>query len=235
MCIRFLIGFLLLGVFSSFSTADIAGGYVGKNQQGYKEGYYFWNDTKEFSWFRYGEKTMELGRGNYALVRDSIVLDFGPARKQFDVDYSAIMIFPGVKGGESITMTFTNNLNEPLEGLEIKLKKSGMKAVTGKDGKAFLDMSNTNVKKDEVTIQIEGYRTVHPTLDLKGWINEIHVVADLGRTYKENQTVKLLYKPTKKGIEFSDNHTLATFLKSVSRDKFMDLYHGFDPLHGRYE
>jgi hypothetical protein len=212
---------LLFAIFLNFTTHDFEGGYLSEKEN--KEGYYFWTDTKEFSWFKFQNNFKEFGRGTFEQTSDSITLNFGPARKQFDIKEGKEFV---ERGNESVEIAFTDADGKPIEGLEIKLEKLGLRAITDKNGVATLDTKGTKIDKDEIDFRTEKYRTYQQTVYLKRQRYNFIVVADKGRKYKENQTEKLKFAIKGKEIEISHGKN-KNYFKPVTRNRFMDLYHGF--------
>ena len=212
--------FLFLCISPNFSPPELSGAYISKN--GPKQGYYFWDNTKEFIWFKSNNKALEIGRGTYKLMDDSIFLEFGTARKQFEVEEHSRAVS---HGSESIVVTTVNEEGEPVSGLEIKLEKSDIKGVTSKEGIAILDTQNSRNKKDEVDFRIEGYRTYQKTLVLKRTRYEFKVKFDQGKIYKEHQTIAFRLKTNSNTVEFLDGKDVVSF-ERTTRNRYMDLYHG---------
>ncbi len=189
-----------------------------------KEGYYLWRgDTLGFTWFKFHSDVKEFGQGTFEQTSDSIILTFGPARKQFDTEESSN---PVARGNESVEIVFTNVTGEPIEGLEVKLEKSGLKAMTDASGVAQLHTRAVENNKDEIGFRFENYRTYHQSIDLKRRHYNFRVVADKGRKYKENQFEKLKFTIKGSGFEINDGENKKYF-RRVTRNRFLDLYHGF--------
>lgn len=213
---------LWLAIFLNFTIGDdFEGGYFSENEN--KEGYYFWADTKEFSWFKFQNGTRELGQGIFEQTSDSITLKFGPARKQFDVVESYEVV---ARGNELVEIVFTDADGKPIEGLNIKLEKLGITTTTNKNGEAILETKSARMDTDEIDFRIDGYRTYQQTMPLNRFRYRFTVVADKGRKYKENQVEKLKFEVKRKEIELIDG-IRSKYFKRVTRNRFMDLYHGF--------
>jgi len=212
---------LLLTTFLNFTRNDFEGGYLSDGEN--KEGYYFWTDTKEFSWFKFQNGTKQFGRGTFEQTSDSITLNFGPARKQFDVTENKEFVD---RGSESIEIVFSDVDGKPLEGLVVTLEKLGSIAITNKNGVATLETKFAQNDKDEIDFRIGDYRTYQQTIYLKCERYRFSVVADKERQYKENQTEKLRLVAKGKQIEISDGKS-SRYFRRVTRNRFMDLYHGF--------
>ena len=210
---------LLFATFLNFTTDRFEGGYLNNEK---KEGYYFWTDTKEFIWFKRENDIFKLGRGNFEWTSDSITLHFGQARKQFDIAESSE---PIEMDGTSVKVTFTDQAGKPIEGLEITLKKSGIKATTNENGVAILDTKDVTTNKDLIGFRIENYRTYETAVYLKHQKYQFLIVADRGREYRENQIERLRIGIREKGIILSNNQS-NTFLQRVTKYRFMNFYHG---------
>jgi hypothetical protein len=218
---KLLAGLFLLVIFLSSTPNRLRGGFINESEG--KEGYYFWE--KYFSWFRIKNGTIEYGNGSFKLVGDSITLEFGPARKQFDIAESIER--STARGQEAIKVSFTTEQKEPIEGLEVKLNRSGMKSVTNSNGIAVLNTGNSRINNDRLDIQFGNYRTYWKSVSLKRHTYDLKIIDDKRIKYKENQTHKFKFRVAGNKLEIVDNEVRIDF-RRVTRWHYMNLYHRVD-------
>jgi hypothetical protein len=219
MALRAFIAILFLHISAGVCAQTFEGGYI-RHDNDDSEGYYFWKDN-EFIWVRNIHGEWSIGRGTYVIRNDSILLNFGTARRQFDIQVEENA--PSGSNASSITVNAMHSSGKPVAGLRVFLDKSKAEAVTDAAGEAVIRLSDP-IKSDGINFDLPGYRTFNTTITLRGTNNFFAFVVDDAIHYRENANFRFKIKYSRRSLVLINEKGRGDF-KHVSRRRFMNLYH----------
>lgn len=212
MALRTCIAFILLLISAPGYSQYFEGGFINN-----EEGYYFWKDG-EFSWYSVKSNTRSLGHGKYTATKDSIVLTFDKAQREFELQ--APVPVPHGLSHSVVAVTAMKSSGKPFAGLTFALRTSNVTGVTDRTGTAQVRIQDAPVS-DNIHFELDGYRTIDMSVDLRGKDLAFAVVVDETIKYVENTLIKFKLKRSSRGIVLN-----GTAFKKVSKRKFLDKYQG---------
>ncbi|HZY82273.1 MAG TPA: hypothetical protein VFE50_22265 [Cyclobacteriaceae bacterium] len=200
---------LIFLLISASAYSQLEGGYINK-----VEGYYFSKDG-DFSWFSTRSKVRAIGRGKYTVKNDSIILNFGEAQREFDLQ-GQVPSSHGLSHSVIVVNAMRSPGGNPFAGLKFALEKSKVAGETDGNGKAQVTVENPPAT-DNIHFELDGYRTVDMPVQLIGKDIFFAVVVDETIRYVENVVLKLKFRRSGAKVRLND-----TVFKKVSKRKFLD-------------
>ena len=202
-------------------SQTLTGGYVlDEKSNGVKEGYYFWTDGT-FIWFKFTGLEEKYGRGTFISSNDSIKLNFGIAKRHFDLKSNE-----SFKNGTKkcvIEIGAITSSGTPISGLKSTFLKSNVATSTDLLGHAKIEL-NEPLQKDEIQFGKDGYGTIEIIATLRGRNNFYVITIDNNIKYKEDETVRLSLTSLKNSIKLSSG-TETNGFKKISKRKYLRTYY----------
>ena len=202
-------------------SQTLTGGYVlDEKSNGSKEGYYFWADGT-FIWFKFTGREEKYGRGTFISDNDSIKLNFGAAKRHFDLKSNE-----SLKNGTKkcvIEIGAITSSGTPISGLKSTFLKSDVTVTTDLIGHAKIEL-NEPLQKDEIQFAKDGYGTIEIIAMLKGRNNFYVITIDNNIKYREDETVSLGLITLRHSIKLNSLTETIGF-KKISKRKYLRNYY----------
>lgn len=214
--------YLLFLVTNVGVSQTLTGGYIFTDPSAdIKEGYYFWEDG-QFIWFKFLKDKRNYGRGEFQVHNTTITLNFKKARRHFDIASQESKRIGGPNG--IVEVGAITSLGAPVSELKVELVKSKIHTSTDSVGYALLDTKQP-ILKDMIHFELDGYRTIDNSMNLRGYHNLFVVKISNDIEYKEFEESSFKFVPSKTSL-LVENLGRAFKFKKVSKKRYLRIYHG---------
>lgn len=219
------IAIVLLVLIPGFSRSQtIDGAFLHSGWLGHAEGYYFDSDQR-FSWFELDGEKETMGRGQYVVADDTLMMIFEKAKRQFKIPKDAVT--PAESGREIRVQVIALDQNRaPLSNVEVLVEGTNFQAITDHAGRAELRIANAP-RKAVIHFSHPEYDWIDLPVELAGQNHRIAIAASKRVNYREHKTVLYPIHKEKDRITVMMQHQARIFTKT-SRAKYERLMFSFE-------
>ncbi len=176
--------FVLLPLLSWSQTMD--GAFLHSGWTGHAEGYNF-DPNQTFSWFELDGDKETIGRGQYVVADDTLMMIFEKARRQFKIPKDAVT--PAEYGQEiRIAIIALDQNRGPLANVEVSIEGTDFVAVTDYAGRAEIRVGKAP-RKAIIHFSHPDYDWIDMPVELAGQHHRIAIAASKRVNYREHKTV----------------------------------------------
>ncbi|HQQ97365.1 MAG TPA: hypothetical protein PLX35_08875 [Cyclobacteriaceae bacterium] len=213
---------VLIPGFSRCQTID--GAFLHSGWLGHAEGYYFDSDQR-FSWFELDGEKETMGRGQYVVADDTLMMIFEKAKRQFKIPKDAVTA--AESGREIRVQVIALDQNRaPLPNVEVLVEGTDFQTITDYAGRAELRIANAP-RKAVIHFSHPEYDWIDLPVDLAGQNHRIAIAASKRVNYREHKTVLYPIHKEKDRITVMVHHQARIFTKT-SRAKYDRLMFSFE-------
>jgi hypothetical protein len=185
MALRTFIAAVFLSLFTKADAQTFERSFV-RHEGSTDEAYYFYKDGA-FAWVRKANGQRSTGTGKYSIHNDSILLTFGPAPRQLEINVESAE--PTNAFISTVAVNGIYSTGNPLSGLRFSTVQSGVAGVTDGAGTGTIVIADPP-SKDKVRFEFDGYSTTDIAVRLKGTNFFYAIVIDNTIFYREHETAK---------------------------------------------
>jgi hypothetical protein len=212
----------LLPLLSWSQTID--GAFLHSGWTGHAEGYNF-DLNQTFSWFELDGDLETIGRGQYVVADDTLMMIFEKARRQFKIPKDAAT--PSEPGREiRVAIIALDHNRAPLANVEVSIEGTHFQAVTDYAGRAEMRIGQAP-RKAIIHFSHPDYDWIDLPVELAGQHHRIAIAASKRVKYKEHKTVLYPIHKEKDRITVMVQHQARIFTKT-SRMKYDRIKFSFE-------